>query len=142
MFNCPECNYGLTFVDSYFRVGFKCERCLISKLLDNRSKLDVSKEKLYSQFKEHCKNPDVSEKKYVLSEEDTATPEEDIISPEVRKTQLQNRKINFSVENKSINDSLPSNTDLNRSESFQEVLKFVESSIKTGKPHIIVNAPT
>ena len=142
MFNCPECNYGLTFVDSYFRVGFKCERCLISKLQDNRSKPDVSKEKLYSQFKEHCKNPDVSEKKYVLSEEDTAAPIEDTISIEDRKTQLQNIKFNFSVENKFINDSLPSNTDLNRSESFPEILKFVESSIKTGTPHIIVNAPT
>ena len=117
MFNCPECNYGLTFVDSYFRVGFKCERCLISKLQDNRSKPDVSKEKLYSQFKEHCKNPDVSEKKYIhpekdtaAPEEDTAAPEEDIISPEDRKTQLQNIKINFSDEDKSIMRSLQSNT--------------------------------
>ena len=149
MFNCPECKYGLTFVDSYFRVGFKCERCLISKLLDNRSKPDFSREKLFSLLVEHCKNPDVSEKKYVLSEEDTAAPIEDTAAPiedtistEDRKTQLQNTKINFSVENKFINDSLPSNTDLNRSESFPEILKFVESSIKSGKKYIVVNAPT
>jgi Rad3-related DNA helicase len=149
VFNCPECNYGLTFVDSYFRVGFKCERCLISKLQDNRSKPDVSKEKLYSQFKEHCKNPDVSEKKYILPEKDTAAPEEDTAAPiedtistEDRKTQLQNTKINFSVENKFINDSLPSNTNPDRSESFPEILKFVESSIKSGKKYIVVNAPT
>ena len=149
MFNCPECNYGLTLVDNDLLVGFKCERCLISKLLDNKNKPDFSKEKLYSLLVEHCKNPDVSEKKYVLPEkdattpiEDTTTPIEDTISTEDRKSQLQNIKINFSDEDKSIMRSLPSNTNPDRSESFQEVLKFVESSIKCGTKYIVVNAPT
>ena len=150
MFNCPECHYGLTFVDTaknieetnYFVVGFKCERCLISKLLDNKNEPDISKEKLYALFVEHCKKLDILKTKYVSSEEDTTTPKEDTITPEELKIQLQNKKSNFSVENKFINDSLPSNTNLNQSKSFPEILKFVESSIKSGTKYIIVNAPT
>ena len=47
MVECPKCGNTLTFVDNYYVIGVKCEKCLISALKDNKSDLDISNEESY-----------------------------------------------------------------------------------------------
>ena len=77
----------------------------------------------------------------ITAEVDNITSEDSITSEEL-KIQLQNKKNDFSVENKFIQNSLPSTTNPHQSEYFLKILKFIENSIKDGKKFIIVNAPT
>jgi Rad3-related DNA helicase len=162
MFECPKCGKELTFVDNYFVIGVKCEKCLISDLKDNKSDLDISDEESYQNLlkkynpikdveKNEEKNFSISMEEYRkvynstnknIKEIEKGHIEEEYIDKEDVKKQLQDKKINLSVENNFIEDSLPSNTNPNQSEYFLEILRYVENSIKNGKKFIIVNAPT
>ena len=162
MFECPKCCKELTFVDNYYVIGVKCEKCLISALKDNKSDLDFSKEESYQNLlkkykpikdveKNEEKNFSISMEEYQkvigssinnVKEIEKGHIEEEYIDQEDVKKQLQDKKINLSVENNFIEDSLPSNTNPNQSEYFLEILRYVENSIKNGKKFIIVNAPT
>ena len=162
MFECPKCGKELTFVDNYYVIGVKCEKCLISALKDNKSDLDFSKEESYQNLlkkykpikdveKNEEKNFSISMEEYQkvigssinnVKEIEKGHIEEEYIDQEDVKKQLQDKKINLSVENNFIEDSLPSNTNPNQSEYFLEILRYVENSIKNGKKFIIVNAPT
>ena len=161
MVECPKCGNTLTFVDNYYVIGVKCEKCLISALKDNKSDLDISNEesyqnllKKYNSIKDVEKNEEnnfssMDEYQKVIGssinnvkEIEKDIIEEKCIDPEDVKQQLENKKQNLSVENKSILDSKPTNTNLKQSEYFVEILRYVENSIKNGKKFIIVNAPT
>ena len=161
MADCPKCGNNLTFVDNYYVIGVKCEKCLISALKDNKSDLDLSNEESYQNLLKKynsIKDVEKNEEKNFSSMEECQNVigssinnvkeiekdliEEERIDPEDVKQQLENKKKNLSVENKSILDSKPTSTNLQQSEYFVEILRYVENSIKNGKKFIIVNAPT
>ena len=121
MVECPKCGNTLTFVDNYYVIGVKCEKCHISALKDNKSDLDISNEESYQNLLKKfnsIKDVEKNEEKNFSSMDEYQNVigssinnvkeiekdliEEKCIDPEDVKQQLENKKQNFSVENKSI----------------------------------------
>ena len=156
-FLCSKCSEPLNIIEPPYFTEFRCRNCKTSVQI-----WDKSREEAYSEYINPSKSNLESDEKIPThfgnkSPDDAYSedihPGESKLEDDEQTKERDNSEKNFkdleekkrewrSRENKNILNSLPKKTDLNRSEYFSDILKFVEKSIADDKKFIIINAPT